>query len=152
MKNGHSQLWPYDWRQLWIIIATIAASLFIHFIWHLQSGEYFGTLIMMTWAFVWLPVLISYCFSAINKCYEFSRETGTNNFDVNTFQRCGALLLAGVLNISISHLIADSETAGWILLIYLVAVLPVQIMMIFVFDTLLFLVRKYCHKYSQGNE
>jgi hypothetical protein len=120
---------PKSQQQWWIILATIAVSLSIHLLWHFQSGQYLGALIMMTWAFVWLPVLLGYIATFI--------EWKNKRKKVSTIQRGAALLLAAVINVIFSHMLDSNESAGYVLLFYIFLFVPLQLVLIIIIDFIL---------------
>ncbi|MCF7845076.1 MAG: hypothetical protein K9M03_04595 [Kiritimatiellales bacterium] len=132
MNQENSLSWPKIINKFWMIAAVVLTSFAIHFLWYLEANDYLGTLIMVTWAFVWAPVIMSYIFSAIIR----SKELSMQSYDLNTIQRIIALLVANILNMTFSNLLEDVETAAWIFLIYLFIVIPVQMAMIIAIDLL----------------
>lgn len=143
MSSQLLRLWPINRKSIWLMIITIVGSVVLHIAWHIDAAGDIGSLIWATWAFVWLPVILSYIFSAVCNTSEFKLLIRGRNFNLNSYQRFVSLVFAALLNILYTNNFADMETASWIFLAYLFLVLPIQLGMILILDLLFFLVRKF---------
>src|SRR3990167_3791428 len=135
MDSQHYQIRLPKWKTVWLSTAVIIITVSIIQSFNFYSGFYVG-LMFFSGAFIWLPIILSYIFSYLIKNKEY---------DVQTIQRCIIFLIATIINIYISDSLLDSYSSGPTILVYMMAY-PVQVVMILVFDLLLFLARKYGRK------
>ena len=137
------KLWPINRKSCLLMFITTFSSVVVHFIWSTYPGEYLGSLIWSSWAFVWLPVVVSYLMSGLISTVEFRSFFNGKNFNISAYQRYVSLLIGGILNIAYSNIFENMETGTWIFLAYVSLVFPIQLVIVLVTELTLFLTRKY---------
>lgn len=121
-----------SWKTIWISTAIIVVTVAIIQSANVWNNFYTG-LLFFSGGFIWLPVILSYVFSYV---------TVNKEYDIRTFQRCFVFLVITTINIYLANLLLDSFSSGKTSLVYMMAY-PIQVVMVLVFDILLFLARKY---------
>lgn len=150
MQRKRLIYWLVNNRSIWLILLTILGSFGMHMLATLYSGRYWGTLISVGWAFVWMPVLLSYLCSLIIASTGFRLALRGINYDLNAFQRIFSLIIADIAIVIHSSHYQDMETASWILLVYLFLVIPTQLLMVLLIEIFLLLKKKKERNRSQG--
>ncbi|PIR49445.1 hypothetical protein COU79_04830 [Candidatus Peregrinibacteria bacterium CG10_big_fil_rev_8_21_14_0_10_54_7] len=137
------KLWPINRKSCLLMFITTFSSVVVHLVWGAYPGEYLGSLVWSSWAFVWLPVVVSYLMSGLISTAEFRSFFNGKNFNISAYQRYVSLLIGGILNIAYSNIFENMETGTWIFLAYVFLVFPIQLVMVLVTELTLFLTRKY---------
>lgn len=137
------EIWQQGLRVILMMFFVTMIAFAIPLPWFFYSGTYIGDLIMMTWAFIWLPVILSYILSALLKAKEVKQLLKKKAYDINPLQRYIALLIGNALAVWHTAHFENLETAGWLFGAYVLLGIPIQLMIIGVFEGFIFCMRKY---------
>lgn len=134
---------PRHWQRIIRICMMLFVAMIAFTIPFLRSG-----LITVTWAYIWLPIALSYALSALLHTTEVKRFYKGKTCDINPLQRYISLLVGNALAVTYVYNFVDIETAGWLFGIYALLGIPVQLAIIGIVEGFVFCIRKHYNNKS----
>lgn len=131
-----SKMIPINKRNAWLMLQTAMACLFTMHLLSTNAGRYLGTLILVTWAFIWFPVVLSYIGSLLLCTKEFVKLTKGLNYDLSIWQRFFAIFVGNCISIFYLSKTKDAETLEWFGSVLIFIGLPIQLLLICLFELL----------------
>ncbi len=138
------KLWPFTKRGAPLIFLTILFACIPFTIVNvvpkgLEEGVIYKLLFIM-FGFVWLPIALSYCASALLYTRE-ARIYLSSNYNINFYQRSVAFLIGNSICAWLAQKQFDSETAAIAALLLITFTFPIQAIATIVIDLFLLLRR-----------